>query len=137
MATFGKKVSDGKAVDKTLSSTEVIEDHQLYRVGGWNGIAIGVKASTESPKTLAFEADPPAIYSFEVPAGISPAVGEFLFWTTNDATTFQVGKTHLVLLASSANGQQPCALVTKAKNADNHIQARVLQSGNAALKFGS
>lgn len=134
---MGRKVSDGKAFDATAPSGQVINDYDLYRIGGWNGVAVGAKDSTQSDRTMAFECDPAAIYSVKVPSGLTAAAGDELFWTTNDDSTFQRGDTHLVAAAAAANGQLPCFQVLVAKNAANYVQGRVLQSPGTAIKFGT
>jgi hypothetical protein len=132
---MGRKVSDGKAFNAAAPAGQVINDLDLYRIGGWNGVAIGAKDASQTDRTLAFEADPAAIYEIKVAAGNAPAVGDFMYWTTNDSTTFQRGDTHLVAAAAAANGQQPCFQVTATKNAAGYIQGRVMQS--AVNKFGT
>jgi hypothetical protein len=134
---MGYKVTDGKAFNATAPTSQVITDYDLYRIGGWNGVAIGSKDGTQTDRAMAFEADPAAIYSVLLPSGITPAVGDFLFWATNDATTFQRGDTNLVLVANAANGQLPCAQVIKVKNAAGYARIRVMQSGAQAIKFGT
>lgn len=132
---MGRKVSDGKAFNAAAPAGQVINDLDLYRIAGWNGVAIGAKDAAQVDRTLAFEADPAAIYEIKVAAGNAPVAGDFLYWATNDATTFQRGDTNLVAQAASANGQQPCFHVTVAKNAAGYIQGRILQS--AVNKFGT
>lgn len=123
---MGRKVTDGKAFNATAPSGQVINDYDLYRIGGWNGVAIGAKDGVQTDRTMAFEADPPAIYSILLPSGINPAAGALLYWATNDNTTFQRGDTNLAV--SGAAGQLPCAKVLKTKNAAGYAQVRVLQS---------
>jgi hypothetical protein len=123
---MGYKVSDGKAVDLTAPSSQVINDGDLFRIAGWNGIAIGAKDGSQTDRTLSFEADPAAIYSVLFPAALNPAVGAFVYWATNDATTFQRGDTNLA--ATGAAGQLPAGKVLVAKNAAGYAQIRVLQS---------
>lgn len=123
---MGRKVTDGKAFNATAPAAQVINDHDLYRIGGWNGVALGAKDGTQTDRTLAFEMDPAAIYSILVPAGITPVAGGYLYWATNDATTFQRGDTNLAL--TGAAGQAPACKVLKTKNAANYAQVRVLQS---------
>lgn len=134
---MGRKVSDGKSFNAVAPSGQVINDYDLYRIGGWNGVAIGAKDATQADRTMAFECDPPAIYAVLVPAGLNPAVGDELFWATNDDVTFQRGDTHLVAAAAAANGQLPCFQVLKTKNAAGYVQGRVLQSPGTAIKFGA
>lgn len=123
---MGRKVTDGKAFDATAPSAQVINDYDLYRIAGWNGVAIGAKDATQLDRTLAFEADPAAIYSVLLPAGITPVVGSLLYWATNDNTTFQRGDTNLAL--TGAAGQLPAGKVLVVKNAANYAQIRVFQS---------
>lgn len=120
---MGQKISDGKAVDLVAPSGQVINDYDMYRIGGWNGAAIGSNDGVAA-KTMAFECDPPAIYSIKVPAGISPAVGAKLYWATADNTTFQRGDTNLAL--TGAAGQLPCFKCISTKNAAGYVQGRIL-----------
>lgn len=125
---MGRKVSDGKAFDAAAPSGQVINDYDLYRIGGWNGVAIGAKDATQTDRTLAFECDPAAIYSIKVPSGLTVAAGDRLYWTTEDGSTFQRGDTHLQVAADANAGQSPCFIAMTAKNANNEVQGRVLQS---------
>lgn len=121
---MGQKISDGKAFDAAAPSGQVINDYDLYRIGGWNGCAIGAKDSSQTDRTMAFEMDTNAIYSVKVPSGITPAVGQNGYWATQDATTFQRGDTNLAL--SGAAGQLPCVKFLTTKNAAGYAQVRVL-----------
>lgn len=129
VTAMGYKVSDGKAVDVTMPA-QVINDGDLYRVGGWNGFAIGAKDASQADRTMSLETDPAAIYSFKVPAGVNPAVGAYLWWTTNDATTFQDGAVHLLAAdpAAANTSTEPCVKISATKNAAGYCQGRVLQS---------
>ena len=124
---MGRKVSDGKAFDAASPAGQIIYDYDLYRIDGWNGVAVGAKTAAQTDRTQAFECDPAAIYSVKVPS-IDPDVGEYLFWATNDKATFQRGDTHLVMAATAKAGQEPCFLVSATKNAKDEVQGRVLQS---------
>lgn len=125
---MGQKISDGKAFNLTVPSNKVINDYDLYRVTGINGVAVGSLLATDVARTLAFEADPPAVYSVKCPSGISPAPGDLLYWATNDDTTYQDGALNLQT-TPAANDDGPCFFVTKAKNANNYVQGRVLNGG--------
>jgi hypothetical protein len=134
---MGRKVSDGKAFNAASPSGQVINDYDLYRIGGWNGCAVVAKDAVQTDRMQAFECDPAAIYSIKVPAALAPAAGDKLFWATNDVTTFQRGDTNLIAKAAAANGQLPCFFVMKTKNAAGYVQGRVLQSPGDAIKFGT
>jgi hypothetical protein len=123
---MGRKVSDGKATNVTFPAGQVINDYDLYRVGGWNIAAIGALDATETDRTRAGECDPAAVYSVKLPAGLNPAAGDKLYWATNDSATFQRGDTNLA--AAGAAGQLPCAHVLKTKNAAGYAQIRIEQS---------
>ena len=123
---MGRKYSDGKAIDVTVPGATVINDGDLYRVSGWNFIAIGAKDASQTDRTLAGECETNTIYDILLPAGITPTVGANLFWTANDITTFQRGDTHLAL--TGAAGQQPCAKVLIVKNAAGYAKVLVFQN---------
>lgn len=131
---MGRKVSDGKAFDVVMPTGQVINDYDLYRVGGVNGVAIGTNDGV-AIKAMSVEADVNAVYSVKVPAGIAPVPGDFGYWATNDSTTFQRGDTNLTLQAASANGQSPCVIFLTSKNAAGYCNVRVIQS--SVNKFGT
>jgi hypothetical protein len=122
---MSRKYSDGKAFDATAPAA-VINDGDLYRIAGWNGVAVGAKDASQPDRTMAFECDTDAVYDILLPAGITPTVGANLFWTANDITTFQRGDTHLAL--SGAAGQLPCGKVLIVKNAAGYAKCRINQS---------
>lgn len=122
---MGYKVSDGKTFDAAAPAGQVINDYDLYRIAGWNGVAIGQKDAVQTDRTLSFECDPPAQYSILLPAGVVPVVGQVLYWTTFDNTTFQRGDTHLAVAVVG----QPAVKVLKVKNAAGYAVCRVLNNG--------
>lgn len=124
VTAMGYKVSDGKAVDVTMPA-QVINDGDLYRVGGWNGFAIGAKDAVQADRTMSIETDPAAIYSFKVPAAVNPAVGAKLFWATKDSTTFQDGAVNLQA-GASATDTTGAVIITATKNAAGYCQGRVV-----------
>jgi hypothetical protein len=67
---MGRKVSDGKAFDAVAPAGQVINDYDLFRIGGWNGCAVGAKDAAQADRTMSFECDPAAIYSKMIDAGI-------------------------------------------------------------------
>jgi hypothetical protein len=122
---MGQKISDGKARNLTAPSSKVINSGDLYRITGWNGVAIGAVAAADTARTLAFEADTNAIYSIKVPSGLTPSPGDLLYWATDDDTTYQDGALNLQA-TPAANDDRPCFFVTGAQNAAHYIQGRVL-----------
>jgi hypothetical protein len=128
---MGQKISDGKAFD-AVAPAQVINDGDLYRIGGWNGSAIGAKDASQVDRTMSFECDPAAIYSVKVPAAVAPVVGDALYWTTTDSTTFQDGAVHLLAAPPASAGftATPCFQCISTKNAAGYVQGRILQSYN-------
>lgn len=121
---MGRKVSDGKAFNLAVPAGQVVEDGELYRIGGLNGVAVGEVGASDTARTLAFEADPPAIYSIHVPTAVNPAVGKFLFWAA--PASFQSGPTNLQTYPA-ATGDAPCFFVTEARSLDTTGAAYVLR----------
>lgn len=132
---MGQKISDGKAFDAVAPNGEVINDYDLYRIGGWNGAAVGAKDASQTDRTMSFECDSDAIYSIKVPAGLSPVIGSYGYWTTTDDTTFQRGDTHLVTPAPAVAGftAEPAFKFMSTKNAAGYAQGRILQSGTVEV----
>lgn len=123
---MGQKLSDGKAFDLTAPSGQIINDYDLYRIGGINGCAIGKKDATQTDRTLSFEAETNTIYSIKVPTALVVRVGMSLFWANQ--TVFQRGDTDL-RTEPPASGDAPCFFVTGTKNTAGYIQGRVLNGG--------
>lgn len=126
---MGRKVSDGKSFDLTVPGGHATADMELYRIAGKNGICIGVVAVADVERTKSFEADPPAIYSVHCPSGVNPNPGDFLYWATNDGTTFQDCHTNLAATPNGL-GEPPCFWVTAARSSDGAggyvVRGRVL-----------
>lgn len=120
---MGQKISDGKAFDAAAPGAQVINDYDLYRINGWQGAAIGAKDGVQTDRTLAFEMDSNAIYSVKVPAGLTPAVGDPLYWTAGAG--FKRGDTDL---AAAVVGP-PVFKCLSTKNAAGYVQGRILNIG--------
>lgn len=129
---MGQKISDGKAFDAAAPGSTVINDGDLYRIGKWNGVAVGGKDATQADRTMSFEMDPAAIYSIKLPA-ITPAVGDFLYWA--NPAIFQKGDTHLQA-TPHVDGDSPAFEVIATKNAAGYAQGRVINGGGGALGTG-
>lgn len=119
---MGQKISDGKAFDATAPAA-VINDYDLFRINAWNGAAIGAKDAVQVDRTMAFEADCNAIYSIKVPGGVTPAVGDALYWTAGAG--FKRGDTDL----QAAVLGSPCFKCLSTKNAAGYVQGRILNVG--------
>jgi len=114
----GRKVSDGKAFNLTVPAGKAVSDYELYRISGINGVAIGEVAVADTARTLAFEADPAAVYSIHIPSGVNPAPGDVLYWAA-PSTNFQDGAVNLQTTPGSGHGgAQPCFFVTESRSQD-------------------
>lgn len=113
---MGRKVTDGKAINRTVPAGKAVVDGELYRIGGVNGLSIGVVAVGDTARTLAFECDTNAIYSIHLPDAVNPARGDFLYWA-DPTLTFQDGAVDL-LAAPHVWNQAPCFWVTEVRSAD-------------------
>lgn len=120
---MGQKISDGKAFDAVAPNSTVINDYDLFRINGWNGAAIGAKDATQTDRGLAFEMDTNAIYSVKFPSGLSPAVGDVVYWTAGAG--FKRGDTDL----QAAVAGSPCFKCLSTKNAAGYVQGRILNIG--------
>lgn len=122
---MGHKLSDGNAIDVSAPASNDINKGDLYRIAGWNGIAMDTILSADTDRGLALETSPSNIWKVKLPAGVTPVVGQVLYWTTVDNTTFQKGDTHLLAAVLGA----PACKVLIAKNAAGYAAVRVLNLG--------
>jgi hypothetical protein len=125
---MGKKVSDGKTVNLTVPNGDATESYELYRINGINGICVTPVGASDTQRTVAFEVENNFIYEIHVPAGVNPAVGTDLYWSTPGS--FQDGSQHL-RTTPATQGDFPCFFVTKARQLDSGgvdyvIQGRLL-----------
>ena len=110
------KYSDGKALNFVAPAGGVLAG-RLYRVGGWNHIAVTDAAAGE---TYAGEVDPMANYRIPVPAGLTGAVGDVYYLPPASP---QTGST---ALTATAAGNVLAVKVTEAKDGNNIMGVRVL-----------
>jgi hypothetical protein len=120
---MGFKISDGKAFDAAAPSSTVINDGDLYRVGGFNGFAIGAKDATQADRTLSFEMDQQAWWKIKLPDGLEPDPGDLLYW--DDPSAFQAGEDDLQASAASP-GDRPACEVVESINDAGYATVRVL-----------
>lgn len=123
---MGQLKHDGRA---TLGGVTwpagVITFGDLYRVDGWTGIAMKSIASADTDRSADMEIAPDRIWYINCPAALNCTKGQYLYWTTAAAATFQRGDTHLT---ASVNGA-PCAIVEEAQDANDVAAIRVLNIG--------
>lgn len=122
----GQLKSDGKAtLGGVTFPAGVISFGELYRVGGWTGIAMKSIASADTDRNADMEISAERIWYVPIPAGVTGTKGQYLYWTTAAAATFQRGDTHLTGTAAGV----PCAIVEEAKDANNIAAIRILNIG--------
>ncbi len=121
VASAAGKISDGKAVHVTLSST-VVKGDVIY-AQGWLGVSGGAGDSGD----VVANAIAPEEYNFHVGAALSVAKGQIVYV---DVTTLTG---HLPTLAgwttSAGGGVVPLFKATRAKDANNYVTGILLTEG--------
>jgi hypothetical protein len=121
---MGQLKTDGRATQGGFTfPAGVITFGDLYRLNGWNGIALANIGSADTVRTADMEIAPDRIWYVKVPAGLNPALGDFLYWTAGAG--FKRGDTDL---AAAVVGS-PVAKVEEVKNANGYVAVRVLNVG--------
>ena len=110
------KYSDGKALNFVAPAGGVLAG-RLYRVAGWNHIAL---VDALVGETYVGEVDPAANYRIPVPAGLAGAVGDVYYFPPASP---QVGST---ALTATATANVIAVKVTEAKDGNNIMGVRVL-----------
>lgn len=121
---MGQLKSDGKA---TLGGytwpAGVYTFGDLYRLNGWNGICLANIAAADTVRVAGMEFSSERIWYVKLPAALSPAVGDYIYWTTGAG--LKRGDTDLAAAVVGA----PVAKVEEAKNAGGYAAVRVLNVG--------
>lgn len=118
---MGQLKHDGRATQGGVTfPAGVITFGDLYRVNNWNGIAMKSIAAADTVRTADMEIAPDRIWYVKVPAGINPAVGDPIYWTTGAG--FKRGDTDLQVAAQGS----PCGKVEEVKDSNNFLAIRVL-----------
>lgn len=121
---MGQLKHDGRATQGGFTAPAgVITFGDLYRLNGWNGIALQNIAAADTIRSLDFEIAPDRIWYIKVPAAVNPAVGDFLYWTAGAG--FKRGDTDLATAVVGA----PVCKVEEVKDANAYMAVRVLNVG--------
>src|SRR5262245_24315306 len=96
---------------------------ELYRINQWNGIALKAIGASDTLRNLDFEISPARVWYIKLPAALSPAIGDVIYWTTGAG--FKSGATDLSATVSGS----PCAKVEEVKDANGYAGVRVLNIG--------
>lgn len=121
---MGQLKHDGRATQGGFTfPAGVINYGDLYRLNGWNGIAMKTIAAADTVRTADMEIAPDRVWYVLFPAALNPAVGTFVYWTAGAG--FKRGDTDLTATVTGS----PVALVEEAKNANGYAAVRVLNVG--------
>jgi len=119
----GQLKHDGKATQGGMTfPAGTIVKGDLYRLNGWNGIALKAIASTDTVRTADMEISSERIWYVKLPA-ITPALGQYLYWTAGAG--FKRGDTDLTLTVTGS----PVAVVEEVKDSGGYAAVRVLNVG--------
>jgi hypothetical protein len=123
---MGQLKSDGRATLGGMTwPAGVITFGDLYRLNGWTGVALKNIAAADVDRNADMEIAPDRIWYVKLPAGVAGTLGQYLYWTTAAAATFQRGDTNLSVTAAG----QACCVVEEAKDANNYAAVRILNNG--------
>lgn len=95
----------------------------LFRINGWNGIALTHIATTDTVRSLDLEISPDRIWYIKAPAGWAPAIGDYGYWTAGAG--LKRGDTDLAAAVVGA----PIVKVEEIKDANGYVGVRVLNVG--------
>ena len=118
---MGQLKSDGRATQGGFTfPAGTITFGDLYRLNGWNGIALKAIAAGDTVRTADMEISSERIWYVKLPSGVAGTLGTYLYWTTGAG--FKRGDTDLTATPTGS----PVALVEEAKDANNWCGIRVL-----------
>lgn len=122
---MGQLKHDGRATQGgyTAPAGQAITFGDLYRLNGWNHIAMSTIGASDTVRSYDGEIAPDRIWYVKLPSGVTPAVGDVLYWTAG--TGFKRGDTDLSATVAGA----PACKVEEAKDANGYAAVRVLNIG--------
>jgi hypothetical protein len=121
---MGQLKTDGRATQGGFTwpaGTFVFGD--LYRLNGWNGICLRNIAATDTDRLVDMEISSERIWYVKLPAALSPALGDFLYWTAGAG--IKRGDTDLTATVTGS----PVCKVEEIKDANGWAAVRVLNVG--------
>jgi hypothetical protein len=122
---MGQLKHDGVATQGgvTVPGGQAITFGDLYRINAWNGIALKTIGASDTLRTMDMEISPARVWYVKLPAALSPAIGDVLYWTAGAG--FKRGDTDL---AAAVVGSPVCK-VEEVKDANGYAAVRVLNIG--------
>jgi hypothetical protein len=121
---MGQLKHDGKATQGGFTwpaGTFTFGD--MYRLNGWNGILMKSIASGDTVRTADMEISSERIWYVKLPAGVTPVIGDYLYWTAGAG--IKRGDTDLTATVTGS----PVCKVEEIKDANNNAAVRVLNVG--------
>jgi hypothetical protein len=116
---MGQLKSDGRAVDVTAPAG-TFSFGELYRIDGWTGICMDSIASGDTVRKMALEVSSERIWYCVLPAGVTGARGDRLYWTAGAG--LKSGATDLTGTVTGST----VAIVEEAKDGNNVAAIRVV-----------
>lgn len=122
---MGQLKHDGRATQGGFAAPAATDlpFGELFRINGWNGIAMTHIGATDTLRTLDLEISSERIWYIKLPAGVTPAQGDVLYWSAGAG--FKRGDTDLQAAVAGA----PCCKVEEVKDANGYAAVRVLNIG--------
>jgi hypothetical protein len=122
---MGQLKSDGRATQGgfTFPAGTIVKG-DLYRLNGWNGIALKAIAAGDTVRTADMEISSERIWYVDLPAGLNPALGDYLYWTAGAG--FKRGDTDLT---ATVTGSPVCKVEEVPAAAGGFAAVRVLNVG--------
>jgi hypothetical protein len=117
---LGQLKTDGRAIDVVSPGATVITFGDLYRIDGWTGFALKTQAAADTDRNLALEVSSERIWYVKLPAGVTGARGDRLYWTAGAG--FKRGDTDLTGTVTGST----VAIVEEAKDGNNYAGVRVV-----------
>jgi hypothetical protein len=120
---MGQLKTDGRAVNVPVVPAGQYNFGELFRINGWNGIAMKTVNTADTIRAMAIEVSSERVWYFTIPAAVAAPQGAYLYWTAGAGT--KRGDTDL----SATVAGTPVLVVEEAKDGNNVIAARVLNVG--------
>lgn len=121
---MGQFEKEGKAIQVTWPGSEIINFGDLYRVDGWNGVALEDFTAAETPRVSAMEVACERHWYIKTAAGIGDgARGDFLYWTAGAG--FKRGDN---ALTETPTGSPVCK-IEEIRDAAGYVLVRLLNVG--------
>jgi len=121
---MGQLKSDGKAtVGGFTWPAGVITFGDMYRLNGWNGVALKNIAAADTMRVAGMEFSSERIWIVKLPAAVAGTQGTYLYWTAGAG--FKRGDTDLTATVTGS----PVAIVEETKDANHYAAVRILNVG--------